>query len=298
MKKQPTVEARSNQALRNTPENSRYTFSGKERDNETGYSYFGARYYNSDISIWLSVDPLSDKYPNLTPYAYCANNPIILVDPDGRKIVIKGDNGESITYTANMEYEGDDKFISKKVANYNKIYASKAGAKLLDRLIGSKKTYTMDNKRGKTDEPHAHSSGVHYNGYNEINYDMHELFHNYQYDMNQGGASIENEVEAYLFESIVCKELELPGGALLGMVTPKKDPNSKSFNEIKDSSLGFLLCTEMTEDDFNKNFDNVVKGFKSYSAVNRTGIYNKYPISLPGRKKNLVKDFYPIKSHK
>jgi len=62
MKKQPTVEARSNQALRNTPENSRYTFSGKERDGETGYSYFGARYYNSDISIWLSVDPLSDNY--------------------------------------------------------------------------------------------------------------------------------------------------------------------------------------------------------------------------------------------
>ena len=41
-------------------------------------------FYHPDPSIWLSVDPLSDKYPNLTPYAYCANNPIILVDPDGR----------------------------------------------------------------------------------------------------------------------------------------------------------------------------------------------------------------------
>ena len=41
-------------------------------------------FYHPDLSIWLSVDPLSDKYPNLTPYAYCANNPIILVDPDGR----------------------------------------------------------------------------------------------------------------------------------------------------------------------------------------------------------------------
>jgi len=68
---------------RSTTWNSRYTFSGKERDGETGYSYFGARYYNSDISIWLSVDPLSDKYPNLTPYAYCANNPVKLVDPNG-----------------------------------------------------------------------------------------------------------------------------------------------------------------------------------------------------------------------
>jgi len=35
--------------------------------------------------IWLSVDPMSDKYPSLSPYNYCANNPVILVDPDGKK---------------------------------------------------------------------------------------------------------------------------------------------------------------------------------------------------------------------
>ena len=38
-----------------------------------------AQYYNSDLSIWLSVDPLSDKYPNLSPYTYCADNPVRLV---------------------------------------------------------------------------------------------------------------------------------------------------------------------------------------------------------------------------
>lgn len=63
----------------------RYTFSAKEKDTETGYSYFGARYYSSDLSIWLSVDPMSDKYPSTSPYAYCRNNPIILVDPNGSK---------------------------------------------------------------------------------------------------------------------------------------------------------------------------------------------------------------------
>jgi len=63
------------------------TFTGKERDSETGFSYFGARYYDSDILTgWLSVDPMADKYPNISPYAYCAWNPIKLVDPDGRKI--------------------------------------------------------------------------------------------------------------------------------------------------------------------------------------------------------------------
>ena len=64
----------------------RYTFSGKERDEETGYSYFGARYYHPTLSIWLSVDPMSDKYPGVSPYVYCANNPVRLVDPNGRDV--------------------------------------------------------------------------------------------------------------------------------------------------------------------------------------------------------------------
>jgi len=71
---------------RNSTWNAPFTFSGKEKDLETGYGYFGARYYDSGLSIWLSVDPMSDKYPSMSPYNYCANNPVILVDPDGREI--------------------------------------------------------------------------------------------------------------------------------------------------------------------------------------------------------------------
>ena len=63
-----------------------HTFSSKERDAETGLSYFGARYYNSDLSIWLSVDPMASKYPSLSPYTYCAENPVKLVDPNGEEL--------------------------------------------------------------------------------------------------------------------------------------------------------------------------------------------------------------------
>ena len=73
----------------NPPENEHcalHTFSAKERDSETGLSYFGARYYSSDLSTWLSVDPMSDKYPSLSPYVYCADNPVKLVDPNGEEI--------------------------------------------------------------------------------------------------------------------------------------------------------------------------------------------------------------------
>jgi RHS repeat-associated protein len=61
-----------------------YQFTGKEKDDETGYNYFGARYYNSDISIWLSVDPLASMYVSISPYAYCLNKPTNFTDPDGR----------------------------------------------------------------------------------------------------------------------------------------------------------------------------------------------------------------------
>ncbi|MGD9494647.1 MAG: RHS repeat domain-containing protein, partial [Bacteroidales bacterium] len=59
---------------------SRYTFSAKEKDDETQYSYFGARYYDSDLSVWLSVDPMSDMYPSFSPYMYCSNNPLKYID--------------------------------------------------------------------------------------------------------------------------------------------------------------------------------------------------------------------------
>jgi RHS repeat-associated protein len=69
---------------RNSTFDSRYKFTAKELDNETQYTYFGARYLDSDISIWLSVDPLAENTPWASPYAYCINNPIRLIDPDGR----------------------------------------------------------------------------------------------------------------------------------------------------------------------------------------------------------------------
>jgi RHS repeat-associated protein len=60
-----------------------HTFSAKERDSETGLSYFGARYYSSDLSIWLSVDPQAAKYPHQSNYVYCSNNPLKVIDPNG-----------------------------------------------------------------------------------------------------------------------------------------------------------------------------------------------------------------------
>ena len=50
---------------------------------DTGNFYYGARYYDPKISVWLSVDAMASKGPNITPYAFSHNNPVMLVDPDG-----------------------------------------------------------------------------------------------------------------------------------------------------------------------------------------------------------------------
>ena len=75
-----------------------FVFTGKERDEETGYGYFGARYMDHELTaMWLSVDPLADKYPSISPYAYCAWNPVGIIDPDGREVYINGDAAEQAT---------------------------------------------------------------------------------------------------------------------------------------------------------------------------------------------------------
>ena len=115
---------------RNSEEfDSRYKFTAKELDNETSYTYFGARYYDSELSAWLSVDPMSDKYPSLSPYCYSADNPVVLVDPNGEKVYIVGDaadeatgylNTDNIKITRNSEtgelsYEGKAKNLNEKI---------------------------------------------------------------------------------------------------------------------------------------------------------------------------------------
>ena len=129
-----------------------YTFSAKERDVETGLSYFGARYYSSDLSIWLSIDPMSAKYPSLSPYVYCANNPIKLVDPNGEEIV--GTDGKAVTYS----YDEQGKVIWSKNASDdikrigNAMLQTETGKEQLDKAISSqtKITFQIKDRRDKS----------------------------------------------------------------------------------------------------------------------------------------------------
>ena len=92
------IEERNN--IWNTP----YLFNAKEFDEETGLYYYGARYYDPRLSLWMSVDPISNydplnsenfldgqhnggiyNYANLNPYVYCYNRSTVYIDPNGKQ---------------------------------------------------------------------------------------------------------------------------------------------------------------------------------------------------------------------
>jgi RHS repeat-associated protein len=91
-----------------------FKFNGKELDEETGLYYYGARYYDPKISIWLSVDPLAEAFPNWNPYNYTMQNPINLVDPTGMSSEEPGD-GDPPKKKIRSRLDG----WNKTVSNFN-----------------------------------------------------------------------------------------------------------------------------------------------------------------------------------
>ena len=160
------------------------TSTGKERDSETGFSYFGARYYDSDLMTgWISVDPMADKYPNISPYAYCAWNPIKLVDPDGEKV--KPANEEALLMIRNTLPKdahnyvqiGKDGFIDSKIlagysgnsSNFESLKALVNDDLIIEVLIDNKYTYANSLGELKNVEMPCYPFDPQYNSFKDLN---------------------------------------------------------------------------------------------------------------------------------
>ena len=93
-----------------------YKFNGKEMDEETGLYYYGARYLNPVTSLWYGVDPLAEKYVATGGYVYTLDNPVRLIDPDGRKL-----EGATKSDAAKMLEDINVVFKAEKFAEFRKL---------------------------------------------------------------------------------------------------------------------------------------------------------------------------------
>jgi RHS repeat-associated protein len=277
------------------------SFTGKERDEETGYGYFGARYMDHELmTMWISVDPLADKYPSISPYAYCAWNPVRLVDPDGRKIWIYNYDGKG----SNLRYEPGKtrpmgtKAAQEQIRSLNRMTQTDAGWKLIYRMDKSGDNFYISNKSTGTPQTSvttACSDGamLKMNGNNDIRSIAHELFHAFQINQDQGGTTYYNEVEAYVFGEIVTKQYYNN----IGSEPPKKSRAFLSQNPNTNEGKAYENAMNTLLKRFDSNsFNRAVDLFQSHSEANATGIYDVTSYEkCSGKEKPLLPSFYPSK---
>lgn len=103
-----------------------YKYNGKEEQDELGLGWldYGARMYMADVGRWGGVDALADLYHSITPFAYVANSPLVLFDPDGNQISF------SAQYNKKGELIGVTLTVTGKVINNS---SSKFGDKAMQR---------------------------------------------------------------------------------------------------------------------------------------------------------------------
>ncbi len=94
--------------LLNTKTNKVVAFIDEESSN--------SKYLSEHSSRWMSIDPLAAKYPQVSPYVFCANNPIIFIDPDGAEVKLYGDYSSVIN---NLQEHTPNLALSRDKTTYN-----------------------------------------------------------------------------------------------------------------------------------------------------------------------------------
>ena len=256
-----------------------YKFGGKELDAMYGLNIydFHARTQTPDLARFTRPDPLAEKTPHLSPYLFCANDPVNNTDPTGMEVWFN-----DFMYTPGCEYFGDDDFVRRSVQAMNIVYQS-GGDKLIDDLVASEskysyvpgegdKSFTLGENYGNTTTTIGKELGRN----TFISAIVHESMHVGQFLNGQGGRAIFNEVEAYAFTAII------------------------SLNSLQALGMDGFKTSVQVENRYGKSFETLQNGynsesftdamflFKRESEANNTGIYTAYPF-MPNNR-NLLHD--------
>ena len=93
-----------------------YLYNGKMFQDELGLDWldYGWRMYDAVLGRWHGVDPLAEKYFGFSPFVYCANNPVNLIDPNGMEIKDGKEEVERTKARANRKVKIEQKFQKKQ----------------------------------------------------------------------------------------------------------------------------------------------------------------------------------------
>ena len=263
-----------------------FKYSGKELDRMHGLNWYdhGARMSDPALGRWHVVDPLAEKYYDVSPYVMCGNDPVNCLDPDGKEIWVQyiDDEGklQSFQYQIGMACEVANEFASKCVNILNELSSNEFAEPVMNELVKNT-DYSYNISPNKSEggpntmqfDPTANGANINAALILNKEYSLgdlekalgHELYHGYEQMTGNDPATVNGEVDAYLFESMIGVSQDLGNSSLMGL-----------FYTHATTKIRY-------GDDNTDYYYNALTSFKQGSHANRGGLYNKHHISTSYR---------------
>ena len=256
-----------------------YKYGGKEWNEWTSTYDFEARYHSPGFHRFMTMDPLAEKYYSISPYAYCANNPVNLVDKDGTiftersslfverylneiNTVFLEAFEKKMAYQKEFSKEGLSKFrirnLNKRIEKQDGIMSEMLAAGL-EMMLLSKSSQTYDIVPDSTIQQYGDSE-TEVNGVTEFNLQLgfvqvklndtsvatisHELKHAFQFEQGETGFDTKTGLGSRLLHDYNDEVSAFKRGSYFGgQSTPSSSYKSlsKNMNSINQKTPPAIL---------------------------------------------------------
>ena len=235
---------------------SRYMFGGKEWDAGISLYDFSARMYNPAQAAFTTLDPLAEKYYYLSPYSYCAGNPVNLIDPEGKKVIIKGSEEFLSIYKAVRSYL-EEKGIAESIS-----------------LLEKAKDFTLIIREGEQSTFDANLKS--------ITWDPNHMMLNEDKSVMRSPTvslahEIEHAVEYYTNKNVFINNVNTPD-ALFSNLEEKRNILEKE--QYIANALGEIDVNQVTRHSHFGYKSRIIRGISPYMQSRIAFLYN-HPLQLP-----------------